>query len=543
MSIASSCISCDLHNLPVGLFATILEKYLDETDWSKLDIAFCSSRNEMRNLFLEALRSVKLNIHNRFDTWTPRIENGLQKWITARGIRIISWEERNLDDKRLFDIVNTNNYITSLILKCCDDISDAGITAVAFWLNSNLKKLGLTYCNNLTDLSVLAISMGAKNLESLDLSDCFELTDKALEAIGSSLPKLHKFSISSSRISSTGLGFLANGCLQNLYELDISFCDNLTDDGFVAIAEGNLHNLQKLSVDTYSICSDLTLKALANGNLSQLIELIIGFSMNVTDEGAAYLASGNLKNLKTLSISGVFTGSGIANVACGMPTLVSLSVLSNEMITSADEGLNAIFTYLVNLQELYISECDATDAGFAPLARSEVFRGEVKYSLSSLTIHSSYIADIGLMIIVKGLSNLKQLVIYDSEITDRGLNAVGSSGLQLESLNLGDCRNITEKGIIPVMTKLPSLKSLNISHPKFDDSIACAIAKSCVSSPVGTLYIYGAGITDIGLMALVFALRNLTKLNISYVDDDDKVFSDKVIEIINEKFPNLLTVH
>ncbi len=538
MSIATSCTSCALHNLPVGLFATILEKYLDVTDWSKLDIAFCSSRNEMRSLFLEALKSVKLKIINSFINWTPRIKNGLQKWITARGIRIVSWEEYNLNDNRLIEIVNTNNYITSLDLSHCKDISDAGITAVAFWLNSNLKELNLTCCKNLTDSSILAISMGAKNLESLDLLFCEGITDKALEAIGSSLPKLHKLRMPWES-SATGIGYIANGCLQNLYELDLCSSKNVSDEGVNTIAKGNLHNLQKLNISNYSICSDLTLKVLANGNLSQLTELSIGLTMNVTDEGVSYLASGNLKNLKTLSINGAISGSGIATIACGMPTLVSLSVSSDEMITKA-EGLNAIFTNLVNLQELYITECDATDAGFAPLARSEVICGEIKYALSSLSIRSSYIADIGLMIIVKGLSNLKELVIYHSEVTDFGLTAVGSSGLQLESLNLDVCRNITEKGIIYVMTKLPTLKSLEISHPNFDDNIACAIAKSCGSSSVGILDISLNDMTDIGLMALVYGLRNLTRLDIFY---DEQVFSDKVIDIINENFPNLLTLH
>jgi hypothetical protein len=265
---STGCSSCALHNLPVGLFAAILEKYLEITDWSKLDRAFCSSRSELRNVFLEALKSVKLGIHNRGNLWTPRIEKGVQKWINARGIRVISWQEFGLDDKRLIEIVRANNYIASLHLRHCKGISDAGITAVAFWLNSNLKELSLTCCKNLTDSSILAISMGAKNLESLDLLFCEVITDKALEAIGSSLPKLHKLSISGAEISDTGIGYLGNDCLQNLYELDIFSCSNLTDDGFTAI--GNLHNLQKLNVVSHISCTDLNMKALANGNLKNL---------------------------------------------------------------------------------------------------------------------------------------------------------------------------------------------------------------------------------------------------------------------------------
>lgn len=85
---STSCSSCTLHNLPVGLLATILEKYLDITDWSRLDRAFCSTRNELRNVYLEALKSVKIKIHIVYDTWIWRTINGAQKWIGARGIRI-----------------------------------------------------------------------------------------------------------------------------------------------------------------------------------------------------------------------------------------------------------------------------------------------------------------------------------------------------------------------------------------------------------------------------------------------------------------------
>ena len=49
------------------------------------------------------------------------------------------------------------------------------------------------------------------------------------------------------------------------------------------------------------------------------------------------------------------------------------------------------------------------------------------------------------------------------------------------------------------------------------------------------------GMTDIGLMALVFGLRNLTKLDVSYVDENHD-FTDVAIDIINEKFPDLLTL-
>jgi hypothetical protein len=259
-----------------------------------------------------------------------------------------------------------------------------------------------------------------------------------------------------------------------LYELVINYGRNVSndsDDGIVAISNGNLHNLQKLNIDCHSICSELTLKALANGNLSQLIELNIGFSETITDEGLTYLASGNLKNLKKLSIGGAFSGSGVTKIACGIPTLVSLSFFVDEIIINADEGLNAIFTNLVNLQELYMSKCDATDEGFAVLARSEVIRGEIKYALSSLTITESHIGDIAMMSIANALNNLKELIIHSCEVTDIGLTALSSSGLQLESLSLDDCRNITEKGIITVMTELPSLKSLHIFYPNIDDNI------------------------------------------------------------------------
>jgi hypothetical protein len=538
---STGCSSCALHNLPVGLFATILEKYLEIADWSKLDRAFCSTRSELRNVFLEALKSVKIKSRIVYDTWIWRTINGAQKWITARGIRIVSWEERNLEDKRLTEIVSANNYIESLKLSICGDISDAGITAVAFWLNSNLKELNLAYCYKLTDSSVLAISTGLKNLESLDLTNCGGISDKSFEAIGKSLPKLRKLRVQGTSISDSGIGYITNGCLQNLHELIIAGCENITDDGVVAVAEGNWHNLQTLSVSGCRIRSDLTLKALANGNLSQLRELYIvctgGVKGGVTDSGLAYFASGNLKNLVTLSIGGDLTGLGLAEIARGMPSLLKLSVF--EVLTNADEGLTAIFTHLVNLQELSLYRCDAPDAGLQAL-----IHGETKYALPSLTIRLRYITDDGLKSITNRLTNLKELIICDitGEVTDIGLSSLASSGLQLESLDLSQCDAIREEGIIQVMTKMPTLKSLNISYTAVDTNyyFAYAIAKSCGSSSVRTLEMRGLAVTDIGLMALVYGLRNLVELDCTENDYD---FSEEVLDVIREQFPDLLLSH
>jgi hypothetical protein len=287
-----------------------------------------------------------------------------------------------------------------------------------------------------------------------------------------------------------------------LHELDIASCDNITDDGVVAVAEGNWHNLQTLKVSGCSIHSDLTLKALANGNLSQLRELCIDEAYDVTDSGLAYLASGNLKNLVTLSIGGGddFTGVGLGAIARGMPSLLGLSV-EETTLTDADEGLTAIFTHLVNLKTLLLNECDATDAGFEALTRSEVIRGEIKYALCTLGIRSRGITDNGIKSIANGLTNLKHLDIRDTRVTDIGLAALASSGLQLTFLGLIDSTMITERGIIQVMTEMPTLKSLKISNTDIDDNNACAIAKSCGSSSVRTLEMCGHALTDIGLMA------------------------------------------
>jgi hypothetical protein len=220
------------------------------------------------------------------------------------------------------------------------------------------------------------------------------------------------------------------------------------------------------------------------------------------------------------------------------------------MIINADEGLNAIFTNLVNLQELYIGECDATDEGFAVLARSEVIRGEIKYALSSLTIRSSHIGDIAMTSIANGLSNLKELVIRDSSVSDIGLVALGSSGSQLESLSVSRCSNITGVGIIPVMTKLPTLKYLNISHTNIEDDDVFAIAKSCGSSSVVTLEMRDVYVSDMGLCSLVYGLRSLKSLeiytNMSFEEDEEDEndlphhFSHEIKETLDRHFPGLL---
>jgi hypothetical protein len=456
------------------------------------------------------------------------------------------------------------------------DISDAGVIATSLWLNSNLKEMSLWDCENITNLSVIALTKGANNLESLSLASCNKITDISIASISSCLPKLRKLYINGlGNVTDSGFSHLANGCLQNLHELNISFCA-ITEVGITSISNGNLHNLRVLNMTNCNMCSSQSLKALANGNLTQLRELYMGPSMphmgrtmTITDEGLECLGSGNLSNLEVLDINyGQYTGTGLAKMAHGLPSLLSLRVRQHKLLTDADIALTAIFTTLVNLKSLCISECDATDAGLEIL--NDAVGNNVKFALSSLTILGSKIGNIGIKAISSALTELKQLDLGYSEISDSGLHALGGSCfLQLQSLNLSGCREITDDGVVALLNKLKRMTSLVMSNTKIgdrgiiaafteskclkyldisdtnitDDGLITAIKKSN-GTPLKALVMFRVKeVTDLGLGALVFGLRSLEKLGISGVSwfiNDHHRYTEGNLEKIKQHFPELL---
>ena len=99
-------------------------------------------------------------------------------------------------------------------------------------------RLNLAYCNQVTDVGLLAIGAGCPALTSLNLRGCWRLTDAGLSAIGAGCPALTSLNLRGcDQVTDAGLSTIGAGC-PALTSLNLTDCELVTDVGLSAIGAG-----------------------------------------------------------------------------------------------------------------------------------------------------------------------------------------------------------------------------------------------------------------------------------------------------------------
>lgn len=107
-----------------------------------------------------------------------------------------------------------------------------------------LSKISGYRCSGIGDDGLAALSVGCKKLKKLNLSYCNNITDRGLKYLGH-LEILSDLELRGLlNITGEGLLALAAGC-KRLAELDLKFCENIDDSGFWALAHYS-RNLQQV---------------------------------------------------------------------------------------------------------------------------------------------------------------------------------------------------------------------------------------------------------------------------------------------------------
>ncbi|XP_027188211.1 F-box/LRR-repeat protein 3 isoform X2 [Cicer arietinum] len=200
------------------------------------------------------------------------VELGLSKCIGVTNIGIM---------QLVFGSVN----LKTLDLTCCRFITDAAISTIA---NScpNLTCLKLESCDMVTEIGLYQLGSSCLLLEELDLTDCSGINDIALKYLSrcSELVRL-KLGLCTN-ISDIGLVHIACNC-QKLTELDLYRCVRIGDDGLAALSTG----CNKLTMLNLSYCNRITdtgLKCI--GYLVELSDLELRGLSNITSIGIKAVA-------------------------------------------------------------------------------------------------------------------------------------------------------------------------------------------------------------------------------------------------------------
>ncbi|KAF2287798.1 hypothetical protein GH714_002762 [Hevea brasiliensis] len=308
-----------------------------------------------------------------------------------------------------------------------NSLSDAGLSALGDGF-PRLEKLSLIWCSTVSSLGLMSLAYKCSFLMSLDLQGCY-VGDRGLAAVGK--------------------------CCKQLEDLNLRFCEGVTDTGLVELAQGCGKSLKSLGVAACAKITHISLEAV----------------------------SSYCKSLETLSLdSECMHNGGILSVARGCP---SLKVLRLQCINVTDDALIAVGTHCLSLELLALNSFQRfTDKRLTELA----------------LLYCQRIGNHALLEIGKGWWGMRLIAI--------------GQGCSLQHLNVSGCHLIGDAGIIAIARGCPVLSYLDVSVLQNLGDMAmaelgegCPLLKEIVLS-------HCRQITDVGLAHLV---KNCTMLESCHV--------------------------
>jgi len=309
-----------------------------------------------------------------------------------------------------------------------------------------------------------------KNLESLNLNAWLNLTDENLSQLAT---------------------------LKNLKSLSLVDCNNLKDIAFLA----NLTNLESLVLPDPSHLIDITpleackkLKKIICSVDDRIFELLTSFT-NLQELGAlrGTITDNAFKNIIKLTKLHTLKLSDIHSIHDLSP-LKELTTLKNLELRHCVEVANLEpLAAMTRLESLNLQECEAIQ-DFSPLAQLTNLQSlNLEYSkikdispLATLTklqsLHLRYCSQISDSSPLKNLTKLQELslgykmtdaTIFDNLTNLESLDLAYCNNLEnlnfltklkkLRSLTIEDCKQVSEKLLLEIVTNLQNLSYLNIN--------------------------------------------------------------------------------
>lgn len=223
--------------------------------------------------------------------------------VSSEGLRLIGkrcchLEELDITDSDLDDeglkALSRCSKLTSLKIGICMRISDEGLIHIGKSC-SELRDIDLYRSDGIGDEGVTQIAQGCPMLESINLSYCTEITDLSLVSL-SKCAKLNTLEIRGCpSVSFSGLAEIATGC-RLLSKLDIKKCFAINDVGMLFLSQFS-HSLRQINL---SYCSVTDIGLLSLSSICGLQNMTIVHLAGVTPNGlmAALMVSGGLTKVK-----------------------------------------------------------------------------------------------------------------------------------------------------------------------------------------------------------------------------------------------------
>lgn len=327
------------------------------------------------------------------------------------------------------------------------------------------------------------VTSSVRNLESLLLTGCFNLSDDRLISAFNcrELSSLTHLDLSmckkvschfSERVFSFSFHFFIFISFLSFLFHYFEFSYQITDDSVSKIAQ-SLVNLEKLDLAGCANISNSSLAHIERG-LKRLKWLNLRSCRNITDSGIARLC-GQTEESKLMEVGeegerwrGVqslgflslqdcqkLTDDSLKYISAGLKSLESINLSFCASLT--EFGMKHLSTMVGDsLKEINLRSCDVTDLALRYLSEG------------GLTLHvldisfCDRVRDDGLAYLSQGLPQLRSLSLNSIPCTDSGLLKLSQTLTDLNTLNVGQCFNITDRGIDAILNNCSHLSHLDI---------------------------------------------------------------------------------
>ncbi len=391
------------------------------------------------------------SLHQKIRSWAMQLEPvDLAAVVclcrSSPDLSSLNWKKSPFMRSSLIPLIAEHCRVVELLLKDCYSVNYNHIVAAAPYL-SWLRRLNLKRCS-IGSLDVLASN--CPHLEVLDIS---------------------KASTIGHPIKDKDLITLA--ALENLKELHVRSCRDLSDKSFEMIAEKG--RLRALSLANCYRVTDFTLNALA-AHCTKLKRLDISNCICVSGPALRKLCKRTL-GLKKLLLAGCTEISGDALKAVAQCT--QLETLNLSGIGVLSEDLRPIAENCQMLNNLTLSRNSSVDITIVQAFLRNRRMCKIDFSEcpnlsdASLAYFASHMKRLSALI-AGGSRKAKQL-----RFTDESLLKLGGRDT-LRKLKLSHCPELTDHSVSQVLRASPNLRDVTLSHcPSITDRVVATMVESC----------------------------------------------------------------
>ncbi|MED6108396.1 F-box/LRR-repeat protein 3 [Stylosanthes scabra] len=228
--------------------------------------------------------------------------------------------------------------------------------------HKDLRKLDITCCRKITDVSIASIANSCTNLTSLRMESCTLVSQEAFVLIGEKCHSLEELDLTDNEIDDEGLKSISR--CSRLSILKVGICLNITDRGLAYVGMC-CSNLKELDLYRSTGITDLGISAIAHG-CPRLEMINTAYCTSITDSSLISLSK--CPKLKTLEIRGcvLVTSLGLTAVAMSCRQLRRLDI--KKCYNIDDSGMIQLAHFSQNLRQINLSYSSVTDVGLLSLA-------------------------------------------------------------------------------------------------------------------------------------------------------------------------------